>query len=134
MNRTDETGTREAASAVKRPRNLHSRYHAHVYFDPTTLAQARALCEQAAALFGVAMGRVHERPVGPHPRWSCQLSFEAEQFERLIPWLDAHREGLTVLVHPSTGDSLADHTTHASWLGDPVELDLSPFLSKVRRP
>ena len=134
MNRPDDNGTKEGLSAVARPRNLHSSYHAHVYFDAQTLAQARALCERAADLYGVAMGRVHERLVGPHPRWSCQLSFEAEQFDRLIPWLDAHREGLTVLVHPSTGDALADHTTHASWLGHPVELDLSPFLSKVRRP
>ncbi len=134
MNRPDDSATREAASAVARPRNLYPNYHAHVYFDAQTLEQARTLCEQAADLFGVAMGRVHQRPVGPHPRWSCQLTFDSQRFDQLIPWLDAHRDGLTVLVHPSTGDSLADHTTHASWLGDPVELDLSQFLSKARNP
>lgn len=42
-------------------------YHAHVYFDAQTIDQARALCEQAAQLFALKMGRVHERPVGPHP-------------------------------------------------------------------
>jgi len=46
-------------------------YHAHVYFDASTIDQARALCEQAAQLFPLKMGRVHERPVGPHPDWSC---------------------------------------------------------------
>ena len=50
-------------------------YHAHVYFSQATIAQARALCEAAAAQFGVVMGRVHEKPVGPHPDWSCQLAF-----------------------------------------------------------
>ena len=35
--------------------------------------------------------------------------------------------GLTVLVHGLTGDDLADHTEHAAWLGEPVELDLSVF-------
>jgi aromatic ring-cleaving dioxygenase len=73
------------------------------------------------------MGRVHEKRVGPHPRWSCQLAFDSTQFDALIAWLDGHREGLTVFVHGVTGDDLADHTVHASWLGEPVELDLSVF-------
>jgi DOPA 4,5-dioxygenase len=126
-----EGATGDTASAVQRPRNLYARYHAHVYFDAATLEQARLLCEQAASTFGVAMGRVHQRPVGPHPRWSCQLTFDAQHFDPLIAWLDAHRDGLTVLVHPSTGDAFADHTMHASWLGTPVELDLSPFIAKA---
>lgn len=41
-------------------------YHAHIYFDADTIDQARALCEQAAQSFPLKMGRVHERPVGPH--------------------------------------------------------------------
>src|SRR5699024_7451167 len=41
-------------------------WHAHVYFDVGTVEQARQLCEAAAARFAVKMGRVHERPVGPH--------------------------------------------------------------------
>jgi aromatic ring-cleaving dioxygenase len=114
-------------SGVQRPQNLHARYHAHVYFDEDSLEQARELCEQAAARFGVQMGRMHQRPVGPHPFWSCQLSFDAQQFDALVPWLDTHRGGLTVLVHADTGSHLEDHTTHASWLGEPAELDLSHF-------
>ena len=115
---------------VPRPRNLYESYHAHVYFDADTLGQARALCEQAAQLFGVQMGRVHEKPVGPHPRWSCQLAFDAGQFDLLIPWLDRHRDGLSVLVHGQTGDALLDHTVHAAWLGTAVTLDLSLFRRK----
>jgi DOPA 4,5-dioxygenase len=34
---------------------------------------------------------------------------------------------LTILVHGLTGEDLADHTEHASWLGEPAELDLSIF-------
>ena len=112
---------------IKRPENLHDRYHAHVYFDAETVEQARALCERAAAEFGVVMGRVHEKLVGPHPRWSCQLAFDSKQFDGLIPWLEANRNGLNILVHGSTGHSLEDHTTHASWLGEPAELNLSHF-------
>jgi DOPA 4,5-dioxygenase len=113
--------------AVQRPRNVFESYHAHVYFDETSIEQARALCTEAAARFGVAMGRVHERLVGPHPHWSCQLAFDARQFDRLIPWLDANRGGLDVLVHGLTGNHLEDHTTNASWLGKPSTLDLSRF-------
>ena len=112
---------------TKRPENVHDRYHAHVYFGPATVAQARALCEQAGELFGVAVGRVHEREIGPHPHWSCQLAFDRVQFERLIPWLEQHRNGLDVFVHGVTGDNLADHTTHASWLGEPSKLKLDMF-------
>ena len=127
MGTADQGKRRADRLSVQRPRNLHANYHAHVYFDEKTTDQARALCEEAVRSFGVVMGRVHQKPVGPHPHWSCQLAFDAAQFDRLIPWLDAHREGLNVLVHPTTGDSLADHTTHAAWLGEPSELNLSGF-------
>jgi DOPA 4,5-dioxygenase len=129
MTANDSTPAARREDPVRRPQNLHERYHAHVYFDASTLEQARALCEQAAQRFGVAMGRVHQKTVGPHPHWSCQLTFDSGQFEGLIPWLDTHRMGLDILVHPSTGHSLEDHTTHASWLGDPTPLNLAVFRS-----
>jgi aromatic ring-cleaving dioxygenase len=118
---------------MARPTNIHSAYHAHVYFDADTVDQARALCLDAGRLFGVQVGRVHERLVGPHPRWSCQLAFDSSQFDRLIPWLDAHRDGLDVFVHGLSGDEIEDHTTHATWLGSEWKLDLSVFEGR-RRP
>jgi aromatic ring-cleaving dioxygenase len=112
---------------IKRPANLYRAYHAHVYFDASTLERASLLCEQAGAQFGVKVGRVHQRPVGPHPSWSCQLAFSRDQFDDLIGWLETSRDGLTVFVHALTGNDLADHTEHASWLGDEVALKLSIF-------
>lgn len=100
-------------------------WHAHVHFDANTLAQARALCEAAAARFPLMMGRVHERPVGPHPDWSCQLAFRAERFAEVIPWLALHRGGLTVFIHPITGQDLRDHRDRAIWMGAVRPLDLS---------
>ena len=104
-------------------------FHAHVYFDAATMAQTRQLCEQARAKFGVEMGRVHERPVGPHPDWSCQLAFAPELFGTVVPWLALNRNGLIVFVHPETGDELKDHTEHALWMGKIRPLDLSIFKS-----
>ncbi|MDW5442082.1 DOPA 4,5-dioxygenase family protein [Polaromonas sp. SM01] len=112
---------------TQRPENLYDRYHAHVYFGPDTVEQARALRQQAGELFKASVGRVHEREVGPHPHWSCQLAFDSAEFERLIPRLEQHRNGLDVFVHGLTGDDLADHTTHASWLGQASVLKLEMF-------
>ncbi|MBY6055809.1 DOPA 4,5-dioxygenase family protein [Leisingera daeponensis] len=102
-------------------------YHAHVYFDAATVAQARTLCQQAAAQFDVEMGRAHEKPVGPHPMWSCQLAATPEQFARLLPWLALNRNGLVVFAHPETGNALEDHSDHGIWLGAGLKLDLSVF-------
>ena len=57
-----------------------SGYHAHVYFDAAERERAQRLCEAAHAAFGVTVGRMHDRPVGPHPRGSCQLTVGTDQF------------------------------------------------------
>jgi len=111
----------------RRPVNIHPAYHAHIYFDAGTVEQARALREEAGRLFNVALGRVHEKLVGPHPSWSCQLAISAAEFDRIVPWLDEHRGGLDVFVHGVSGDDLKDHTDHAYWLGNEWALDLSQF-------
>lgn len=102
-------------------------YHAHLYFDASTVEQARDLCLAAEEKFGVTMGHMHQRPVGPHPCWSCQLTASPTQFDKLLPWLALNRKGLVVFAHPETGDPLADHRDHAIWLGTGLELDFSIF-------
>ena len=100
-------------------------YHAHVYFNADTQAQARSLCESAAARFCVQMGHLHPQPVGPHPDGSCQLAFKTALFGEVVPWLALHRAGLVVFVHPLTGQDLADHRDRAIWMGAVRPLDLS---------
>ena len=100
-------------------------WHAHVYFDAGTLAQARALCEAAAGRFPLKMGRVHDKPVGPHPDWSCQLAFRASLFGEVVSWLTLNRNGLVVFIHPVTGHDLVDHRDRAIWMGATRTLDLS---------
>lgn len=112
---------------IQRPVNSHQAYHAHVYFEQETLAFATAFCEQTGEKFGLKVGRIHQRPVGPHPKWSCQISFGAADFDRLVPWLEANRAGLSILIHALTGNDLADHTLYAYWLGESHRLDVSMF-------
>jgi len=104
-------------------------YHAHVYYDAHSMEAARALCEEAGKRFDVTVGRMHEKPVGPHPCWSCQLAFDTGQFNGVIPWLALNRGDLVVFVHPETGDALRDHRDRALWMGQVMPLKLSIFES-----
>ena len=100
-------------------------YHAHVYYDAATREQAQRLVETAGKMFPLTVGRMHDKPVGPHPRGSCQLEFAANEFAKVIPWLIQHRHGLTIFAHAETGNDLKDHTEHVIWLGPSETLDLA---------
>lgn len=100
-------------------------WHAHVYYDAKTLAQAAQLCERAAQVLPVVKGRLHEKPVGPHPMWSCQLAFQPDAFNKVVSWLTLNRAGLGVFVHPNTGNVLIDHRDRAIWIGESVTLNLA---------
>ena len=99
-------------------------FHAHVYYDAGEKEQAAQLREAIEARFEVRMGRWHDKPIGPHPRGSYQVAFEPGLFGSLVPWLTLNRQGLTVFVHPETGNDIPDHTDHALWLGEREDLDL----------
>ncbi|XZN93888.1 MAG: DOPA 4,5-dioxygenase family protein [Microcoleus sp.] len=70
------------------------------------------------------LGRCHDKPIGPHPQAMYQFAFLPAQFGQVVPWLMIHREGLNILVHPETGDDVADRTTHSLWLGEKLELNV----------
>ena len=99
-------------------------YHAHVYYDAETRAVAERVREGIARHFSTRLGRWHDKPVGPHPVSMYQVAFAVEEFPRLVPWLMLNREGLSVLVHPETGNEYDDHAVYASWLGTPIPLRL----------
>lgn len=100
-------------------------WHAHIYFNADCLDQAKEIIDAAGQRFPVNVGRLHEKNVGPHPAWSCQLAFAQKHFADVIPWLAANRRGLAILIHPCTGDDLKDHTDHAIWMGEVLPLELS---------
>jgi DOPA 4,5-dioxygenase len=102
-------------------------FHAHIYFDPHQLPRAQAVAAAAQAKFGVPVGHFHTRPVGPHPRGSCQLTVGRDQFGDFAQWAALNRDGLTIFAHTSTGEDLADHTQHVIWFGPSEPLDLTIF-------
>jgi aromatic ring-cleaving dioxygenase len=119
------------ASVTKDVRAIEE-YHAHVYYDPaTSRGHAERLRERVAAAFPHAkLGRWHDELVGPHPQSMYQIAFPSEMLASFMPWLMLNRDGLTILLHPETGDDYTDHSAHAAWLGAVLPLRLEVFKRK----
>ena len=102
-------------------------YHAHVYYEPATRQSAAQVRTDLIARFDVRLGRWRDKPVGPHPVPMFQVAFETNIFAEFVPWLMLNRRGHSVLVHPNTGDDLADHRYYPLWLGERLALNFSVF-------
>ena len=99
-------------------------YHAHIYYSDDDRAAASALRDRfsrdPAILF---TGQMTDRGVGPHPIPQYEVHFLEGSRDGVIATIEA--SGLRALVHPLTDDDLADHTSLAHWIGEPVELDVT---------
>jgi aromatic ring-cleaving dioxygenase len=123
---SDDPASTSAASP--RDPGIIEHYHAHIYYDPATRERAALLRERVAVAFPDALlGRWHDPPVGPHPQSMYQIAFPRSLLPSFLPWLMLNRDGLTILLHPETGDDYADHTAHAAWLGGILPLRLEIF-------
>jgi len=120
-----------AAPPEKDPREITA-FHAHVYYDPAkTRGRAEHLRQRVAEKFPQAkLGRWHDEMVGPHPQSMYQIAFPREMLAEFMPWLMLNRDGLTVLLHPETGDNYTDHSAHAAWFGAVLPLRLEVFARK----
>ena len=105
-------------------------WHAHVYYDSQSWQIAERLHQQLSNMVVdgsfsdlVLVGQMYDRGVGPHPKPQFEIQFYESAVPRITEILRA--TGLTCLIHPLTDDDLADHTTLAQWLGEPVPLDES---------
>jgi len=101
-------------------------FHAHVYYDPETKEAAQRVRE-GLSRFAVQLGSWHDELVGPHLKSMYQVAFAPEEFGKVVPWLMLNREGLDVLVHPSTGDGKGDHLDRSLWLGTKLGVNVSVF-------
>jgi len=99
-------------------------YHAHIYVMPGQKGAAERLLDgftrEPAIIF---TGRMTKGKAGPHPIPQFEVHFLKRSLDIVVPMIEA--SGLRALVHPLTDDDLADHTTLAHWIGEPVELDVS---------
>ena len=96
-----------------------------------TVQDDDAECDAAAALRDgfsrdpaiLLVGDMAEGAAGPHPIAQYEVHFLGAAVPAIVAKIEA--TGLRALVHPLTDDDLADHTTLAHWIGEPVELDVT---------
>lgn len=103
-------------------------YHAHVYFE-TAAEKAHALWlrEALATRFAerIYIGRWHDMLVGPHTKPMYQVAFKAPLLAEVAPFIMTNHGNLSVLLHPLSGDDVADHTLWPLWLGQRLPVDLN---------
>lgn len=105
-------------------------WHAHIYYAEAQRDAAESLRDLFIALTATGddppilfVGRMMDGGVGPHPIPQYEIHFRAHNVPVVVAAIEA--TGLRALVHPLTQDDLADHTTHARWIGEPVALDVT---------
>lgn len=105
-------------------------YHAHIYYVAATRDVAAAFHRRLGAMKEAReiaellfIGELRDRKVGPHPIPQFEIHFTEDALPDIVPLIEA--SGLTALVHPLTDDDLADHTSFARWIGQPLALDLT---------
>jgi DOPA 4,5-dioxygenase len=64
-----------------------------------------------------------EGRAGPHPISQYEIHFLKRGLADVLSRIET--SSLRALVHPLTDDDMADHTSLAHWVGDPLELDLT---------
>ncbi len=107
-----------------------SPWHAHIYYSVGQRAAAEALRDSfvGRAKAGddppiLFVGRMMDEGVGPHPIPQYEVHFRERSLAEIVAAIE--ESGLRALVHPLTDDDLADHTSLARWIGEPVALDLA---------
>ena len=101
-------------------------YHAHIYFEPEQREVAESLRDEFMGMIGTQLLFVRSMTTGkagPHPIPQFELHFLRGSLDVVEKTIRA--SGLRALVHPLTDDDLADHTSRAKWIGEPIELDLT---------
>lgn len=103
------------------------KYHFHIYFEPLELDKVQDLIERLKELENISIGRVWNKPVGPHPVGSCQITVLPEKMHEVFTCFLEYRNGLSIFVHPVSGDDWIDHTKYVMWIGDSYRLNLEFF-------
>jgi aromatic ring-cleaving dioxygenase len=105
-------------------------FHAHIYYGASDRSAAAQLHSALKAKKGtgeltevIFVGEMTDRAVGPHPIPQYEVHFYGKALPTVLERIKVN--GLRALVHRLTDDDLADHTSQALWIGEPLALDLS---------
>lgn len=107
-------------------------FHSHVYYTAESKQTATQLHQKISQKFelevhagSVLLTPLMDRCLGPHPLWMFEFNFKADFFSDAVSFLSEHRNGLSVLIHPLSGNAILDHTDYAMFLGQREKLNLA---------
>ena len=105
-------------------------YHFHLYYEIKDITLAAELRTKFSQDFDVEVGRLWNRPVGPHPVGSCQVKVPIELFEKVSAWFLKKRNGVDLFIHPISRDDIAYHKYKIMWIGKSYKLNTEFFNKK----
>jgi aromatic ring-cleaving dioxygenase len=105
------------------------KYHAHIYWTNPDERHTAMLVRTYLHDKGCALGRIWDKPIGPHPLPMYQAMYDSSNKDCVEDYLESF--DLTVLLHEDTGENhVRDHTEGARWLTRELKLDLD-FLQRI---
>jgi aromatic ring-cleaving dioxygenase len=106
------------------------KYHAHIYFDESSVSQAESFRQKHLKSqndLDLWVGPLVNQKVGPHPTFMFEVHLTSTHLGAYREFIKKENPALSILLHEDTGDDLKDHTTGATWFGKPLELDFTFF-------
>jgi len=104
-----------------------SGYHVHVYFhDAESKSKAIAMREEMNKRFQIKISRLFDEVDldDPHQRPMFFANLPASEFADVVPWVMLNQNGLNIMIHPISGNDLADHRDYPLWLGSVLTVNL----------
>ena len=111
-------------------------YHVHIYFEPGKVSEttARELVEELKSRFGDDVDSAAKiGKIGPHTAPNFAVHITKKGFTDIVSWTQLNANGLSILIHPETGDELKDHLDSSMWIGKPMEYN-DAFFNQFKRP
>lgn len=119
-----------------------SGYHIHIYYWSGNYGYGRHVaewfCQDIADIFSEDVQEPPHfiSPIGPHTQPNFSLSIKPDSFGRVVSWLQCNRRdrqlGLSILIHPETGNDVKDHLESSLWLGHPRDYNQG-FFERLRQ-
>jgi aromatic ring-cleaving dioxygenase len=103
-------------------------YHAHIYYSEKTREIAQSMRQKISSNLAIdSISPLIDKLVGPHTASMFEVDFSESNLEIVIQWLEKHRKGLSVLIHPVIEDEYEAHLKKGKWLGTILPLNSDGF-------
>ncbi|MCI5059461.1 MAG: DOPA 4,5-dioxygenase family protein [Alphaproteobacteria bacterium] len=110
-------------------------HHIHIYHEPETDSKetAQQVADKLSALFkGYVIKTSSGEASGPHLKPNFLVHVQPEILGEVVSWLQFNHQGLSIAIHPKTGNGLTDHRDHSIWFGKQIGYS-TEFMEKMKR-